>query len=211
MNNKLNAFIVFIVIYFIILLIVGVLAYLYQIKRQAFIDYNKKHFIKWNQYKKANFNDPLKEISFKYQLPSDEVALLEQNYQISVTTTDLVNKKPSKRQLKKELVDDLLVDDFIVLKENLKFKTRFNNYQFFDSTVYLTNKKIILEFEDKYLKLFLTDIRSITVCVINDHNNFLDGCFLRANNVEITIVGEVFKLVLIVQKLLQQKGISNVI
>ncbi|SYV96088.1 Uncharacterised protein, partial [Mycoplasma putrefaciens] len=47
MNNKLNAFIVFIVIYFIILLIVGVLAYLYQIKRQAFIDYNKKHFIKW--------------------------------------------------------------------------------------------------------------------------------------------------------------------
>ncbi|KNG79703.1 hypothetical protein [Mycoplasma sp. HU2014] len=205
--DKIIAFIVLLIIYFILLVAMGLLAYLYQIKNQAFINYNKQFFKKWNEYKLKHKNDVLKQISFKFELPVDEIALLEKEFLISVNSKK-VSKKKLKKETKQNLIKDFLYDDYLFLKENVKLKKRVD-YQLNQATIYLTNKRIVINLLDNYFKIWIDDIKSISVCVIKKNDQFLDSCYLTTKKQEIQITGEVFDFVLIVQKLIRKRDENN--
>lgn len=168
--DKIIAFIVLLIIYFILLVVIGLLAYLYQIKNQAFINYNKQFFKKWNEYKLKHKNDVLKQISFKFELPVDEIALLEKEFLISVNSKK-VSKKKLKKETKQNLIKDFLYDDYLFLKENVKLKKQVD-YQLNQATIYLTNRRIVINLLDNYFKIWIDDIKSISVCVIKKMINF---------------------------------------
>lgn len=205
--DKIIAFIVLLIIYFILLVAMGLLAYLYQIKNQAFINYNKQFFKKWNEYKLKHKNDVLKQISFKFELPVDEIALLEKEFLISVNSKK-VSKKKLKKETKQNLIKDFLYDDYLFLKENVKLKKRVD-YQLNQATIYLTNRRIVINLLDNYFKIWIDDIKSISVCVIKKNDQFLDSCYLTTKKQEIQITGEVFDFVLIVQKLIRKRDENN--
>lgn len=205
--DKIIAFIVLLIIYFILLVVIGLLAYLYQIKNQAFINYNKQFFKKWNEYKLKHKNDVLKQISFKFELPVDEIALLEKEFLISVNSKK-VSKKKLKKETKQNLIKDFLYDDYLFLKENVKLKKQVD-YQLNQATIYLTNRRIVINLLDNYFKIWIDDIKSISVCVIKKNDQFLDSCYLTTKKQEIQITGEVFDFVLIVQKLIRKRDENN--
>ncbi|EOA07568.1 Hypothetical protein, predicted transmembrane protein [Mycoplasma yeatsii 13926] len=206
--DKIIAFIVLLIIYFILLIVMGLLAYLYQIKNQAFINYNKQFFKKWNEYKLKHKNDTLNQTTFKFELPVDEVALLEKDFLISVNDKKNLNKTKLKKEAKQNLIKDFLYDDYLFLKENVKLKKRID-YQLQQATIYLTNKRVVINLLDNYFKILITDIKSISVCVIKKNDQFLDSCYLTTNKQEIQITGEVFDFVLTIQKLIRKRDENN--
>ncbi|AJM71882.1 hypothetical protein [Mycoplasma yeatsii] len=205
--DKIIAFIVLLIIYFILLIVMGLLAYLYQIKNQAFINYNKEFFKKWNEYKLKHKHENLNQTTFKFELPVDEIALLEKDFLISVNDKVKVKTK-LKKQVKQNLIKDFLYDDYLFLKENVKLKKRVD-YQLQQSTIYLTNKRVVINLLDSYFKILITDIKSISVCVIKKNDQFLDSCYLTTNKQEIQITGEVFDFVLTIQKLIRKRDENN--
>ncbi|UWD34637.1 hypothetical protein NX779_02355 [Mycoplasma cottewii] len=206
--DKIIAFIVFLIIYFILLIVMGLLAYLYQIKNQAFINYNKQFFKKWNEYKLKHKNDNLNQTTFKFELPVDEIALLEKEFLVSVNDKKNLNKTKLKRETKQNLIKDFLYDDYLFLKENVKLKKQVD-YQLQQATIYLTNKRVVINLLDSYFKILITDIKSISVCVIRKNDQFLDSCYLTTNKQEIQITGEVFDFVLTIQKLIRKRDENN--
>ncbi|MDQ0567857.1 hypothetical protein [Mycoplasma yeatsii] len=206
--DKIIAFIVLLIIYFVLLIVMGLLAYLYQIKNQAFINYNKDFFKKWNEYKLKHKNDNLNQTTFKFELPADEIALLEKDFLISVNDKKNLNKTKLKKETKQNLIKDFLYDDYLFLKENVKLKKRVD-YQLQQSTIYLTNKRVVINLLDSYFKILITDIKSISVCVIKKNDQFLDSCYLTTNKQEIQITGEVFDFVLTIQKLIRKRDENN--
>ncbi|QVK08753.1 hypothetical protein [Mycoplasma mycoides] len=188
MSSKLIAIIIFIVIYLIFLLITFILTYFYQIKNKDFIEFNKKYLNEWNKYKFANKNSTLDQIDFKYQLPENEIGLFQKELLISG-----INQKTKDYK-------DYFDDDYLVLKKSLSLYQT-TSYDFKQVKLYLTNLHLVIDDNNQFYKYKISEIKSCSICVIRDKNLLQKGCVLKTNDQSLTILGDVFLLVLSIKKL----------
>ncbi|ADK69767.1 hypothetical protein V2P57_01470 [Mycoplasma mycoides subsp. mycoides] len=188
MSSKLIAIIIFIVIYLIFLLITFILTYFYQIKNKDFIEFNKKYLNEWNKYKFDNKNSTLNQIDFKYQLPENEIGLFQKELLISGINQKIKDYK------------DYFDDDYLVLKKSLSLYQT-TSYDFKQVKLYLTNLHLVIDDNNQFYKYKISEIKSCSICVIRDKNLLQKGCVLKTNDQNLTILGDVFLLVLSIKKL----------
>ncbi|ADR24662.1 conserved hypothetical protein [Mycoplasma leachii PG50] len=188
MSSKIIGIIIFTVFYFIFLLITFILTYFYQIKNKDFIVFNKNYLKEWNKYKFDNKNSTLNQIEFEYQLPKNEIGLFQKELLISG-----INKKTKNYK-------DYFDDDYLILKKSLSLYQT-TSYDFKKTKLYLTNLHLVIDDNNQFYKYKISEIKSCSICVIKDKNLLQKGCALQIDDQNLTILGDVFLLVLSIKKL----------
>ncbi|WP_434342799.1 hypothetical protein [Mycoplasma capricolum] len=188
MSSKIIAIIIFTVFYLFFLLITFILTYFFQIKNKDFIDFNKKYLKEWNKYKFDNKNSTLNQIDFKYQLPENEIGLFQKELLISG-----INEKTKDYK-------DYFDDDYLILKKSLSLYQT-TSYDFKKTKLYLTNLHLVIDDNNQFYKYKISEIKSCSICVIRDKSILQKGCVLQVNDQNLTIIGDVFLLVLSIKKL----------
>ena len=95
---------------------------------------------------------------------------------------------------------DYFDDDYLVLKKSLSLYQT-TSYDFKQVKLYLTNLHLVIDDNNQFYKYKISEIKSCSICVIRDKNLLQKGCVLKTNDQNLTILGDVFLLVLSIKKL----------
>ncbi|QGS52007.1 hypothetical protein [Spiroplasma tabanidicola] len=184
MQNRDYVLIIFISIWLCALLVSGLLALFYSIRIKGYKTINNEYLKKF-QEKQKDFK--LEKVNINYKLPDTEVCYFNQNA-----------IKIYYRKRKKEKADNKLrISDYKYYYNDNKLTSEFAN-------LFLTNKHLVIEFKQKYLKVELKNIVSL-ICYTFYIGDWIKGIELVLANKRYLFDLEDVNLVLSFNELIKEQ------
>ncbi|ASZ09122.1 hypothetical protein CK556_01970 [Mesoplasma chauliocola] len=196
MESKFIIAICIIALYVVILLIVGLMSYLYSIKHKPYKTVNddyRNEIKEFEKFKDELLNN-LKPIKTKFELSDDEKILFID--ELNISFNENVNKRNSKKEF-----DDEYDQFYKTLKKNyslFKFKGKDNEYE--KALVYLSNKRIVFDVNSQYKIVKIENILINESLVITLEKEFYKGVYLKTRSEEIKILTDDLKFNAIISR-----------
>ncbi|AVN64416.1 hypothetical protein CG003_01905 [Mesoplasma florum] len=196
MDSKFIIAICIIILYAIILLIVGILSYVYSVKHKPFKVINDEYLKEIAEYKKVEDEilKKLKPIKTKFELSENENIYFVDELEVSF------NEKENKKNKKKEFDDEY--DQYIKnLKKNYSlFKIKGKQNELEKTLTYISNKRIVLDNGIEFKIIKFNNVILVENYVWNFNGEYLKTIYLKTKNEEIYFVTNDLKLKSIISK-----------
>ncbi|AUF83602.1 hypothetical protein CXP39_02195 [Mesoplasma syrphidae] len=216
MQTKYLALIICAILYFIALLISGLMALKYQQKHRPYRKVAEEYQRYWKVQKlKWMKTELLKPISTKFELPTGEkLYFVEENqsYIFDDKNRDLkeLNKYGFGKYDQMENYYDEV--EFMGFKSDYQlfgFKKR--NFQAESKTMYVTNKRIIFDQDGIYQQIIFKDIVKAYIAIIYDNGNYFPGYIIHTQKCLYKIISSSPEITLIINQIKKmQQGDNNV-
>ncbi|ATZ18042.1 hypothetical protein [Mesoplasma melaleucae] len=196
MDSKVIIAIFMIGLYVIILIVVGILAYIYSVKHKPYKKVNDEYLKEIAEFKKTENSilNNLKLIKTKFELADDEKIYFVDELNISFNE---INYKKSK---KKEFDDKY--DQYVKkLKKNyslFRFKAKQNDFE--TNLVYISNKRIVLDNQNEFKVIRLENVLLNEYLVSNFNGEYYKSIYVKTKSEEIYFVTDDLKLNAIIAK-----------
>ncbi|WP_199787949.1 hypothetical protein [Mesoplasma florum] len=196
MDSKFIIAICIIILYAIILLIVGILSYVYSVKHKPFKVINDEYLKEIAEYKKVEDEilKKLKPIKTKFELSENENIYFVDELEVSF------NENENKKNKKKEFDDEY--DQYIKnLKKNYSlFKIKGKQNELEKTLTYISNKRIVLDNGTEFKIIKFNNVILVENYVWNFNGEHLKTIYLKTKNEEIYFVTNDLKLKSIISK-----------
>lgn len=194
------------IVYLLLLIMIGLLAYKYSKKHKPFLEIRDEYFVKWKaQKQKINLLDLFKPLKSKLELPIGETLYFLEDE----IFTYLANKKSDDYKFIFKTADDKIMafdsyyddEDFISLKSIYRIRN-FNQFGFtYHGMLYITNQRLIFTNNDQYIQIPLTKVIKSYVAVIRVGANYSPGYIIQTQDQLYQIVSEHPEVTVIINEL----------